>query len=138
MESMNPPFFSVSRIVNMMKRTVVSAALVLLVSTTGWFAFTVAGLGTIGLLPPSTTLNLFAGQTGTYQLKVHDGLASKMIVHLSIVVSKLPLGGRANDVGLSYPNALLITPGNTFVNVTVTVSQSAAPGTYMISNTVYQ
>ena len=90
----------------------------------------------VGLLPPSVTLTLSAGDSGSYQLKVHNGSGRSVSVGLGVTVSIVPLGGSASDIGLLFPPSVLARSGNTFVRITVEVSPQAAPGQYILTNTL--
>ncbi len=92
--------------------------------------------GSIGILPPSTSLTLFPGDSGSYQLKIHSGFTHPVTVRFSVVVSLVPPRGSAGDIILTFPSSLTIPFGNSFVTVMVTVRSAAAPGTYILTNTV--
>src|SRR5713101_2656626 len=73
--------------------------------------------GSISLQPPSTSINLYPGDSGTYQLKVHNGMTSLVTVRLTVFVSTVPTYGSARDITLRYPSSLIIASGNTLVTV---------------------
>ncbi len=95
----------------------------------------ISGSG-IGLLPPETSLNLFAGETGSYQLKLHNGNGRSVTISLLVTVVQVPPGGLSSDLSLSYPRSVVLKTGNSVIPVTVVVGVSAAPGVYALANTV--
>lgn len=101
-----------------------------------WLPWAIGARGTIGILPPSTTLNLWAGESGSYEVKIHNGMGRGVIVRLTVVVSQAPAGGSALHIALSFPDSVTAKPGNTFVPVVVGVSPAAMPGLYLLSHTV--
>ncbi len=95
---------------------------------------TTMGRGGVGLLPPRTTLNLLPGETGSYELKIHNGSGSQVTVALSVSVSQAPPGASVSHLSIDYPSLLVAKPGNSFASVVLIVSPSAVPGTYILTN----
>ncbi len=92
--------------------------------------------GSIGILPPSTDVRLLPGETGSYQLKLHNGLGRDTTVQFKANVTRLPEGGSSDHIVLSFPETVFVKRGDTFVQITVTVSRAAIPGLYVLSNWV--
>ena len=117
-----------------MRRELIVTVALLLATVPVWVFSGAGDKAGFGLLPPTITLNLFAGETGVYGLKVHNGNGRTMTAQFSVVISEVPPGGSAAHIGLSYPSSLTVGPGNTLLNVTVAVSQAATPGKYTLLN----
>lgn len=101
-----------------------------------WLPWALGAGGTIGILPPSTTLNFWAGESGSYEVKIHNGMGREVTVRLTVVVSQVPTGGSALHIALSFPDPVTVKPGNTFVPVAVGVSPAAMPGSYLLNHAV--
>lgn len=106
-----------------------------------WLQGSILGSGSVGILPPQVLppqifLSLFPGATGSYQMKIHNGNGQALTIYLSITFSKVPAKGSATDIRLNYPRTFVAGTGNTLITVGVRVSQSAAPGTYVLNNTI--
>jgi len=106
-----------------------------------WLQGSILGSGSVGILPPQVLppqifLSLFPGATGSYQMKIHNGNGQAITIYLSIIFSKVPPHGSATDIQLNYPRTFVAGTGNTVITVGVRISQSAAPGTYVLNNTI--
>jgi len=90
----------------------------------------------LGLVPNRTPIVLGPGETGTYPVTIHNGQGrSVTLTFLAIVVSSPP-ESTGTDLALSFPNTVVVGPGNTHVTVMVEASGGAAPGNYLIQNSI--
>ena len=111
------------------------AVSVLLVGATIWSIHAKQEVG-IEVLPPSISMKLFPGESGSYELKVHNGMGREVTARLSIVTSQLPRADSENHISLYYPASLTLKQGNNRVQVFISVDGQALPGPYVLSNSV--
>jgi len=90
--------------------------------------------GSIGFLPPTISVRLLPGESGSYELKVHNGAGRDAMVRLTVNVTQFPAGGSREHIVLSFPEMVLARRGNTFVPVEIRVESAALPGLYVLSN----
>ncbi len=81
-------------------------------------------------------MKLFPGESGSYELKVHNGLGREVTARLRIEISQLPPGGSALFVSIEFPGSVVLKQGNNWVPVLVRVDAQALPGGYVLSNSV--
>ncbi len=87
----------------------------------------------IGLVPNVTPVRLFPGETGSYFLTVHNGQGRSVTVTFSVSVVSPPA---SSDLTLTFPSTVVTKPGNTRVTVIVTAHPDAAPGAYVLKNSI--
>ncbi len=87
----------------------------------------------IGLVPNVTPVRLFPGETGTYFVTVHNGQGRSVTVTFSVSVISPSV---SSDLTLTFPQIVVARPGNTRVSVLVTAHPDAAPGTYVLENSI--
>lgn len=110
-----------------------------------WTPWAIGTDGTIGILPPSTSLRLFAGDNGSYQLKIHNGMGRQITLHITITATA-PTGGSVRDLLISFQGSsatdrstsgvIVAKAGNIFLTILVNVSPAAIPGLYHLTNMV--
>src|SRR5712692_6623484 len=110
------------------------------VSITAFVLFTLVPVAAVGhsridLLPPQVTVNLLAGETGSYQLKVHNGSGGDVAVSLSVTTTQVPPGGSSLQLSIRFPASITAHPGNNFITIQIFVNPSAVPGIYLLTNT---
>lgn len=92
----------------------------------------------LGLVPNRTPIVLGPGEAGTYPVTIHNGQGRSIsLAFLARVVSSPP-GSTGGDLALSFPDTVVVGPGNTRVTVMVETSGGAAPGNYLIENSITQ
>ncbi len=119
-----------------MSRSVVLAIVIASLTFLIWLPTTSTGSSVTLVLPPRIALNLLAGETGSYQLRIHNGIGGQVLLNLSVVVFLVPEGGSASHILLRFPPSVVASTGNTLVTISVIVSSSAVPGTYVLINTI--
>ncbi len=121
-----------------MKWSQASVALAITVLVVGTVVLSIHAKQDVGIrvLPPTISMKLFPGESGSYELKVHNGLGREVTARLRIDISQLPSGGSALFVYVEFPSSVLLKQGNNRVPVLVRVADQAPPGPYVLSNSV--
>lgn len=112
----------------------ITVSLGIILSTSLTYARLPAG---VGLVPNRTPVALSPGETGSYPVTIHNGQGTSVTVTFQATVVSSPQGSTGHDLSLTFPNTVLAKPGNTRVSVVVTASGDAAPGNYLIENSIF-
>ena len=128
--------------INPVPRRLAAALAILLVATAVYAAVTLGPFQAnltvrepLSVSPGSIDITVFAGDSTTATFTVHND--ASVTINTQVVVSiEAPAEGNAADISVSGQGPLAAAPGDTALQLDITVSQSAVAGTYTLSVTV--